>query len=133
MESCRFGTFVRYCARPIFANERLQWLETNERQVYRLPKTRPDGQSVLYLTPLEFLDKLAALIPPPRKHRHRYHGVLAPNVPLRQAVTAYAGLPLGDEAAASVQVAVVDEDQSETGLNKPSSTAFLWAMLIARI
>ena len=31
------------------------------------------------LTPLEFLDHLAALIPPPRKHRHRDHGVLAPN------------------------------------------------------
>jgi hypothetical protein len=25
--------------------------------------------------------------PPPRRHRHRYHGVLAPNGPLRAAVT----------------------------------------------
>jgi hypothetical protein len=25
----------------------------------------------------------AALIAPPRIHRHRYHGVLAPNAPLR--------------------------------------------------
>jgi hypothetical protein len=30
------------------------------------------------------LDRLAALIPPPR--RHRYLGVLAPNAPLRAAV-----------------------------------------------
>lgn len=29
-------------------------------------------------TPLELLDRLAALIPPPRRQRHRYHGVLAP-------------------------------------------------------
>ena len=29
----------------------------------------------------EFLDQVAALIPPPRKHRHRYFGVLAPNSP----------------------------------------------------
>jgi hypothetical protein len=42
------------------------------------------------LTPFEFLDRLAALIPPPRRHRHRYHGVFAPNHPLRQAVTAVA-------------------------------------------
>ena len=48
---------------------------------------------------LEFLDRLAVLIPPPRKHRHRYHGFLTPNAALRQAVTAYAGLPIGAEAA----------------------------------
>jgi len=27
----------------------------------------------------EFLDRLADLVPPPRKHRHRYHGVFALN------------------------------------------------------
>jgi hypothetical protein len=31
------------------------------------------------------------LIPPPRQHRHRYFGVLAPNAPLRAAVSALAG------------------------------------------
>jgi hypothetical protein len=36
------------------------------------------------------LDRLADLVPPPRKHRHRYHGVFAPNHKLRQAVTALA-------------------------------------------
>ncbi|MBA2592397.1 MAG: transposase [Gammaproteobacteria bacterium] len=36
------------------------------------------GRSLLYLTPLEWLDRLAVLIPPPRRHRHRYHGLLAP-------------------------------------------------------
>jgi hypothetical protein len=32
----------------------------------------------LRLTPLALIERLAALIPPPRIHRHRYHGVLAP-------------------------------------------------------
>ena len=50
--------------------------------------TRSGASGVIELTPLEFLDRLAALIPPPRRHRHRYHGVFAPNHPLRQAVTA---------------------------------------------
>ena len=27
------------------------------------------------------IDNLVALIPPPRRHRHRYHWVLAPNAP----------------------------------------------------
>ena len=43
------------------------------------------------LTPLELIQRLAALIPPPRRHRHRDCGVLAPNAPLRSAVTALAG------------------------------------------
>jgi hypothetical protein len=44
---------------------------------------------------LDILDRLVvALVPPPRRHRHRYHGVLAPNAPLRAAVTARAWLPM---------------------------------------
>jgi hypothetical protein len=39
---------------------------------------------------LRFLTALARLIPPPRVHRHRYHGVLAPNAGLRERVTALA-------------------------------------------
>ncbi|MDD5268541.1 MAG: transposase [Methylococcales bacterium] len=122
-----------YCTRPIFASKRLHWIEKDQRLVYHLPKPRPDGQTVLYLTPLAFLDKLAVLIPPPRKHRHRYHGVLAPNAPLCQAVTAYAGLPLGDEAVLADQAPVTHEDRSEAGAKMPFYAVSLWAMLIARI
>ena len=39
---------------------------------------------------LSFSPRLADLIPQPRRHRHRYHGVFAPNHPLRPAVTALA-------------------------------------------
>jgi hypothetical protein len=52
--------------------------------------TRPGADGVVELTPFEFLDRLADLVPPPRKHRHRYHGVFAPNHKLRRAVTALA-------------------------------------------
>ena len=51
--------------------------------------TRPGVSGVVELSPFEFLDRLAALVPPPRKHRHRYHGVFAPNHKLRSAVTAH--------------------------------------------
>ena len=37
-----------------------------------------DGTSHLLLSPMELLEKLAALVPPPRLHHLRYHGVLAP-------------------------------------------------------
>ena len=32
----------------------------------------------LVLTPLELINRIAQLVPPPRTHRHRYYGVLAP-------------------------------------------------------
>ena len=52
--------------------------------------TRPGNNGVVEITPFEFLDRLADLAPPPRKHRHRYHGVFAPSHKLRRAVTALA-------------------------------------------
>ena len=83
---------LRYCARPPFALERLEQL-ADDQLVYRFPKPQPDGRTELRLTPLELIERLAALIPPPRLHRHRYHGVLAPNSPLRAQVTALARQP----------------------------------------
>ena len=50
---------------------------------------RPGASGVVELSPCDFLDRLADLVPPPRKHRHRYHGVFAPNHKLRSAVTAH--------------------------------------------
>ncbi len=44
----------------------------------------------LHLTPLELIHRIAALVPPPRAHRHRDFEVLAPNSPLKAAVTALA-------------------------------------------
>ncbi|NIV49572.1 MAG: IS91 family transposase, partial [Gammaproteobacteria bacterium] len=82
------------CARPAFSLERLSWRVEGERLVYRIPKSRPDGRQHLELGVNELLDRLAALIPPPRRHRHRYHGVLAPNATLRDAVTSRAGQPI---------------------------------------
>ena len=52
--------------------------------------TRPGANGVVDVLPFEFLDRLADLVPPPRKHRHRYHGVFAPNHKLRPTVMALA-------------------------------------------
>jgi hypothetical protein len=38
------------------------------------------------MSPLEFMQRLAALVPRPRLHLIRYHGVLAPNAKLRARV-----------------------------------------------
>jgi hypothetical protein len=56
---------------------------TPEHLGYESVKPGPGGSVSVMLTPLELIDRLAALIPPPRRHRHRYYGVLAPHAPLR--------------------------------------------------
>ena len=38
-----------------------------------------DGTYQIELSPLELIEKLAALVPPPRLNLVRYHGVLAPH------------------------------------------------------
>jgi len=52
---------LRYCARPSFALERLTRVDA-EQVIYQLPKPQPDGRTALSLTPLELLDRLAALL-----------------------------------------------------------------------
>jgi hypothetical protein len=120
---------LRYCARPIFSMERLAWVaEDHNRLVYHLPKPMPDGRSELYLTPLELLDRLAQLTPPPRLHRHRYHGVFAPNAPQRGQVTAL--VKDSDGAPDTLSAVPVINEPPETRHPQP---AYLWAILMARI
>ena len=45
-----------------------------------------NGATHLVMTPMEFMQRLAALVPRPRLHLIRFHGVLAPNAKLRSAV-----------------------------------------------
>ena len=75
----------RYGARPPIALGRLS-STGNGRIVYRVKHHAPGESGVLVLTPLELLGKLSALIPPPRTHGVRYHGVFAPNARWRSRV-----------------------------------------------
>ena len=45
-----------------------------------------DGTYQIVVSPLELIEKLAALVPPPRIHLIRYHGVLAPNAKDRSLI-----------------------------------------------
>ena len=112
---------LRDCARPPFALERLEQVGEDQ-LVYRFTKPLADGRTELRLTPLELIERLAALIPPPRLHRHRYHGVLAPNSPLRPQVTAWARPPSPPLPAAD-----------PAPHPKRSPARYVWALLLARI
>ena len=71
-------------ARPI-ANERLKRDGSGD-VVLQLKSPWRDGTTHLRMTPLEFMQRLAALVPRARPHLTRFHGVLAPNAGLRAEV-----------------------------------------------
>ena len=77
------------------------------------------------LTPLALIGKIAALLPPPRMHRHRYYGVLAPHAPLRAAVTALAPVPVPPPPPA-------DPAGAPQASAQRAAARYLWAMLLAR-
>ncbi len=82
----------------------------------------PDGTTHLVLSPLELIEKLAALVPPPRLNLVRYHGVLAPNARERKQIVP--SLPVADEA--NIEPAAVSSPQAR-------AQRFTWAALLARV
>jgi hypothetical protein len=58
---------LRYCARPPFAADRIEELDRH-RLIYHLPRPGSDGRTQLILSPLELIERIAALVPPPRQH-----------------------------------------------------------------
>jgi hypothetical protein len=83
----RLEHLVRYLVRPPLALTRLT--ESSGGQLlYQFRRPWRDGSTALLLDPLELLERLAALVPPPRRPLLAYHGVLAPRARWRAAIVA---------------------------------------------
>ena len=124
---------LRYGARPAFAHDRLEQLP-NGNVSYRLPKIFYTGQTHVVLPPVEFLRRLAALIPPPRFHTIRYHGLFAPNATLRKLACALAPghvveVTSDDNPAASKPAA----NQPDADAPHRRRTRMLWSQLLRRV
>ncbi len=89
----RLERLCRYVARPPIANDRLRELPDG-RLALQLKTRWRDGTTHILLEPRDLIDRLVPLIPPPRAHQVRYHGILAPGASLRSRV-----VPEPDEAA----------------------------------
>src|SRR5262249_8831883 len=76
---------IRYTARGAVSLERLQ-AEANGDLLYTFTHPWSDGTTGIRLSPLELLEKLAALVPLPHVHLVRYGGCLAPHSHLRGAI-----------------------------------------------
>jgi len=75
---------VRYCARPVLALDRLEILPDGNIS-YRVKYSRR-GRTHRIMTPIEFIARLAILIPPPFYPLIRYAGILGPGAKLRDRV-----------------------------------------------
>ena len=75
----------RYITRPAIANERLKRNRAGQ-VVLQLKSAFRDGTTHIVMSPLEFMQRLAALVPRPRLHLIRFHGVLAPHARLRATI-----------------------------------------------
>jgi hypothetical protein len=76
---------IRYTARGAVSLERLAQVAKGD-LVYTFTHPWSDGTTGIRLSPVELLEKLAALVPLPRMHLVRYGGCLAPHSQLRGAI-----------------------------------------------
>jgi hypothetical protein len=75
----------RYVSRPAVAIERLP-LTAQGHIRYALKTPYRDGTTHVVFEPLDFLSRLAALVPSPRVNLRRFHGVFAPHHRLRARI-----------------------------------------------
>jgi putative transposase len=106
---------IRSTARGAVSLERLE-RDANGDLVYTFTHPWSDGTTGIRLSPLELLEKLAALVPLPRVHLVRYGGCLAPHSHLRGAL-----IPTPRQQG-------VDEEATDT-----VSPHWSWARLLKRV
>jgi hypothetical protein len=102
-QRAKLERLARYVSRSPVSVERLDL--TAQGQVrYRLKTPYRDGTTHIVLEPLDFIARLAALVPAPRVHLTRFHGVFAAHAALRAAITPGGrGLGAPKPAAASAR------------------------------
>jgi hypothetical protein len=139
----RLERLCRYAARPPFAAERLEQL-TDGRLSYRFKTPWRDGTTHAVFTPLEFIEKLSALVPTPRAHLVRFSGVLAPAAKWRPQIVPAEDMPGPLIPTEPVPVPEITLPESDTagpsdgsGVEEPKKRRgrknYSWAQLIQRV
>jgi hypothetical protein len=72
----RLERLIQYVARPPLAHDRLE-KRPDGRLTLRLKTRWRDGTTHILMERSELIERLAPLIPPPRAHQVRYHGLCA--------------------------------------------------------
>jgi hypothetical protein len=83
-ERDRLEQLLRYLGRGPVAHDKIS-LDHNGNILYELKKSF-DGATHVLLSPLEFIEKLASIIPPPYRHQVNYYGCLSSHSKLRPLI-----------------------------------------------
>jgi hypothetical protein len=121
-DRARLEQLCRYLLRPPLAQDRVQ-LRADGRVLVTLKTVWRDGTSHLLFEPIEFMEKLAAIIPRPAVNLVLYHGVLAPHARWRSHGVRY-GRPAPDVHAR-------EREASARAASTPG--AWTWAALMRRV
>jgi hypothetical protein len=108
------------------ALDRLE-LRQDARVVVRFKRPWADGTRAVVLSPYDFIARLCALVPPPRSHLVRYHGVLAAHAALRKEL-----VPEREAAPAAQQTLRFWDEQPLEPLPR-TSARLPWASLLRRV
>jgi hypothetical protein len=118
----------RYVTRPALSDERVRLNAAGQVEL-KLKTPWRDGTTHLVMSPLESMQRLAALVPRPRLHLIRFHGVLAPNAKLRSLVVPQGqGREVPQQAA---EAAAAAGCEAETVQARPHRIS--WARLLKRV
>jgi hypothetical protein len=130
----RLERLLRYASRGPISNERLSLLPDG-RLLYRLKRRWKDGTKAVIYEPMELMERLAALVPPPRFNIIRYYGVVAPASSLRRYIVpqdkseigqAHPGCPVKAETSATEEAEAIPKRSK-----KPRN--YSWAQLLKRV
>jgi hypothetical protein len=132
----RLERLLRYAARPAISLDRLSRLPDG-RLLYRLKRMWSDGSTDVIFEPQDFMAKLAALIPAPRVHLVRFHGILGPAAKWRPAIVPQPDPILDPPFAPPEGPATAPEGLVRPGPGpltpRPARRNYAWALLMMRV
>src|SRR6266568_2405852 len=137
-----FERLFRCAGRPPLSMDRLEALPDG-RLRYWFKTAWRNGRTHAIFEPLEFLEKLAALVPTPRAHLVRFHGLLAPAAKWRPSIVPHNATteappdsPGTDETTATSSggdVAHCDERQKPADAAQRHARNYAWSELMKRV
>ncbi len=128
----RLERLLRYASRGPISNERLSLLPDG-RLRYKLKRRWRDGTKAVIYEPLEFMERLATLVPPPRFNIIRYYGLLAPASSLRRYIVPQDKSEIAPvHPGCSAKAPATEEAKAKTKRSKKPRN-YSWALLLKRI
>jgi hypothetical protein len=127
-ERQKLEKLCRYITRPAISEKRLS-ISPQGRVRYQLKTPWRNGTTHVEWDAVDFIAKLAALVPPPRAHLTRFHGIFAPNAAQRAQLTPSGRGKRPAPDAAPVEASADDEPRSP----EEKRRGMTWAQRLKRV